>query len=96
MINSLPPGFIMFIGAFLIPFLPKLGRQVYMIFLVILSAFSLFNGFGTHLTINVLDYDFIINHSDNLSLPFAIVFHIAAFITIIYGSHKDDWKENLL
>ena len=34
MINSLPPGFIMFIGAFLIPFLPKLGRQVYMIFLV--------------------------------------------------------------
>ena len=95
MINSLPPGFIMFIGAFLIPFLPKLGRQVYMIFLVILSAFSLFNGFGTHLTINVLDYNFIINHSDNLSLPFAIVFHIAAFITIIYGAHKDDWKESV-
>ena len=95
MINSLPPGFIMFIGAFLIPFLPKLGRQVYMIFLVLLSSFSLFNGFGTHLTINVLDYNFIINHSDNLSLPFAIVFHIAAFITIIYGSHKDDWKENI-
>ena len=95
MINSLPPGFIMFIGAFLIPFLPKIGRQVYMIFLVILSAFSLFNGFGTHLTINVLDYNFIINHSDNLSLPFAIVFHIAAFITIIYGAHKDDWKESV-
>ena len=95
MINSLPPGFIMFIGAFLIPFLPKIGRQVYMIFLVILSAFSLFNGFGTHLTINVLDYNFVINHSDNLSLPFAIVFHIAAFITIIYGAHKDDWKENV-
>ena len=95
MINSLPPGFIMFIGAFLIPFLPKLGRQVYMIFLVLLSAFFLFNGFGTHLTINVLDYNFIINHSDNLSLPFAIVFHIAAFITIIYGAHKDDWKESV-
>ncbi len=95
MINSVPPGFIMFIGAFLIPFLPKIGRQVYMIFLVILSAFSLFNGFGTHLTINVLDYNFIINHSDNLSLPFAIVFHIAAFITIIYGAHKDDWKESV-
>ena len=38
---------------------------------------------------------FIINHSDNLSLPFAIVFHIAAFITIIYGAHKDDWKESV-
>jgi len=25
MINSLPPGLIMFIGAFLIPFLPKIG-----------------------------------------------------------------------
>ena len=44
MINSLPPGFIMFIGAFLIPFLPKLGRQVYMIFLVLLSSFHYLMG----------------------------------------------------
>ena len=95
MINTFPPGLIMFLGAFLIPFLPHLTRQIYMIFLVFLSALSLMNGFGTHLTINLLDYDFIIYHSDNLSFPFAIVFHIAAFITIIYGSHKIDWKENV-
>ena len=95
MINTFPPGLIMFLGAFLIPFLPHLTRQIYMIFLVFLSALSLMNGFGTHLTINLLDYNFIIYHSDNLSFPFAIVFHIAAFITIIYGSHKIDWKENV-
>ena len=95
MINTFPPGLIMFLGAFLIPFLPHLTRQIYMIFLVFLSALSLMNGLGTHLTINLLDYNFIIFHSDNLSFPFAIVFHIAAFITIIYGSHKIDWKENV-
>ena len=94
MINSLPPGLVMFVGAFLIPFIPYMTRQIYMIFLVIVSAFSLLNGFGTHLILNVLNYDFIIYHSDNLTLPFAIVFHIAAFITIIYGMHKNDWKES--
>ena len=95
MINSIPPGLIMFIGAFLIPFLPYLTRQIYMIFLVALSAMSLMNGGGTHLILNILNYDFIIYHADNLSFPFAIVFHIAAFITVIYGSHKKDWKENV-
>ena len=60
MINSIPPGLIMFIGAFLIPFLPYLTRQIYMIFLVALSAMSLMNGGGTHLILNILNYDFII------------------------------------
>ncbi len=95
MINSFPPGLIMFIGAFLIPFFPYVARQFYMIVLVLFSALSLMNGFGTHLTLNILDYDFIIYHADNLSFPFAIVFHIAAFITIIYGCHKKDWKESM-
>ena len=94
MINSLPPGFIMFLGSFLIPFFPHIYRQIYMFFLIAVSAYSLTLGEGTHLIINYVNIDFIVYHSDNLSLPFAIVFHIAAFLIVIYGSHNKDWKEH--
>ena len=95
MINSIPPGLIMFLGSFLIPFFPHISRQIYMFVLVFLSASSLFLGDGTHLIINFMDINFIINHSDELSFPFAIVFHIAAILIIIYGSHIKEWREHL-
>ena len=85
----------MFLGSFLIPLFPHFFRQIYMILLIVISAFSLTSGQGTHLVINSMGIDFIIFHSDNLSFPFAVVFHIAAFLTIIYGIHNRDWKENV-
>ena len=87
MINSIPPGLVMFLGAFLVPLFPHIYRQFYMIFLVLLSAISLFSAAGSHLIIQVQDIQFLLHHSDNLSFPFAIVFHIAAFLVIIYGGH---------
>ena len=95
MINSFPPGLVMFLGAFLVPFFPHIYRQFYMLFLVFLSASTLFSAEGSHLIIQLQDIQFILHHSDNLSFPFAIVFHIAAFLVIIYGSHIKDWKEQL-
>ncbi|MFL2813581.1 MAG: Na(+)/H(+) antiporter subunit D [Candidatus Puniceispirillales bacterium] len=95
MINSFPPGLVMFLGAFLVPFFPHIYRQFYMLFLVFLSASALFSAEGSHLIIQLQDIEFILHHSDNLSFPFAIVFHIAAFLVIIYGSHIKDWKEQL-
>ena len=95
MINSFPPGLVMFLGAFLVPFFPHIYRQLYMLFLVFLSASALFSAAGSHLIIQLQDIEFILHHSDNLSFPFAIVFHIAAFLVIIYGSHIKDWKEQL-
>ena len=95
MINSFPPGLVMFLGAFLVPFFPHIYRQFYMLFLVFLSASALLSPEGSHFIIQLQDIKFILHHSDNLSLPFAIVFHIAAFLVIIYGSHIKDWKEQL-
>ena len=66
-----------------------------MFLLVILSAISLFSSEGAHLIIELNNIKFILHHSDNLSFPFAIVFHIAAFLIIIYGSHVKDWREQL-
>ena len=95
MINSFPPGLVMFLGAFLVPFFPHIYRQFYMLFLVFLSVSALFSSEGSHLIIQLQNIEFILHHSDNLSFPFAIVFHIAAFLVIIYGSHIKDWKEQL-
>ena len=95
MINSFPPGLVMFLGAFVVPFFPHIYRQFYMLFLVFLSASALFSSEGSYLIIQLQNIEFILHHSDNLSFPFAIVFHIAAFLVIIYGAHIKDWKEQL-
>ena len=95
MINSFPPGLVMFLGAFLVPFFPHIYRQFYMLFLVFLSASALLSPEGSHFIIQLQNIQFVLHHSDNLSFPFAIVFHIAAFLVIIYGSHIEDWKEQL-
>ena len=95
MISNFPPGFIMIIGALLIPFLPHMIRQIYMMILVLISAYSLTLGFGIHSTINVMGFDFILFQSDSLSLPFAIIFHIAAALNVIYGAHEKQWKQHV-
>ena len=95
MISNFPPGFIMIIGALLIPFLPHIIRQIYMMILVLISAYSLTLGFGIHSTINVMGFDFILFQSDSLTLPFAIIFHIAAALNVIYGAHENQWKQHV-
>ncbi len=95
MISNFPPGFIMIIGALLIPFLPHMIRQIYMMILVLISAYSLTLGFGIHSTINIMGFDFILFQSDSLTLPFAIIFHIAAALNVIYGAHEKQWKQHV-
>ena len=95
MISSFPPGLIMMIGALLIPFLPHIIRQIYMIVLILVSAYALTLGFGIHSKIDVMNFEFIIFQSDSLTLPFAIIFHIAAILNVIYGAHEKHWNQHL-
>jgi len=95
MIDSFPPGMIMVIGALLIPFLPHIVRQIFMMLLVLLSAYPLTLGIGVHTTINFFDLEFILFQSDALTFPFAIIFHIAAVLNIIYGAHVKHWKQHV-
>ena len=95
MISSFPPGLIMIIGALLIPFLPHIIRQIYMMVLILVSAYALTLGFGIHSKIEIMDIQFIIFQSDALTLPFAIIFHIAAILNVIYGAHEKDWNQHV-
>ena len=95
MINSFPPGLIMMIGALLIPFLPHIIRQIYMLILILISAYALTLGFGVHSKIELMNIEFIIFQSDTLTLPFAIIFHIAAILNVIYGAHEKHWNQHV-
>ena len=95
MISSFPPGLIMIIGALLIPFLPHIIRQIYMMVLILVSAYALTMGFGIHSKIEIMDIQFIIFQSDALTLPFAIIFHIAAILNVIYGAHEKHWNQHV-
>ena len=95
MISNFPPGLIMMIGALLIPFLPHIIRQIYMLILILISAYALTLGFGVHSKIELMDIEFIIFQSDTLTLPFAIIFHIAAILNVIYGAHEKHWNQHV-
>ena len=94
MISAFPPGFIMIIGAILVPFLPHIIRQIYMICLILISSYALTLGYGIHSSIDLLGFQFILFQADNLTLPFAIIFHIAAALNVIYGAHEKDWRQH--
>ena len=95
MMNNFPPGFVMIIGALLIPFLPHIIRQIYMLVLILTSAYALTLGFGIHTKITLMDFEFILFQSDPLTLPFAIIFHVAAVLNVIYGAHVKLWNQHM-
>ena len=95
MMNNFPPGFVMIIGALLIPFLPHIIRQIYMLVLILTSAYTLTLGFGIHTKITLMDFEFILFQSDPLTLPFAIIFHVAAVLNVIYGAHVKHWNQHM-
>ena len=94
MISHMPPGLIMILAAFLLPVIPHVWRQIYMLGAIALSAYGLFLGAGTHLVLTVLGLDLILYQADALSLPFAIIFHLAAALNVIYSWHDRDWQHN--
>ena len=94
MISHMPPGLIMILAAFLLPVIPHVWRQIYMLGAIALSAYGLFLGAGTHLVWTVLGLDLILYQADTLSLPFAIIFHLAAALNVIYSWHDRDWQQH--
>ena len=95
MTSSMIPGLWMIIASILLPIIPHYFRQPTMILSVVLSSLSLLNGFGTFLTWDILGFNLTLYHSDNLTLPFAIIFHIASLLVIIYGWHNKNLIENM-
>lgn len=95
MIDSVPPGLIFLLGAFLIPLIkPRALKQIYLLFLPLLALFSILQmEIGSTLTYKFLEYELIFIKVDALSLCVAYVFVIIAFLAMVYSLHiEDDWQ----
>ena len=93
---EIPPFLPFFIGALIAAFTRGVVRNVIMIAIPIVSGLHLWMvPEGIHLQFAFLDYQLITYRADKLSLMFGYVFHIAAFIGIIYSLHVRDTMQQV-
>ncbi|MBL4575273.1 MAG: Na(+)/H(+) antiporter subunit D [Opitutaceae bacterium] len=86
MSNSIPPQFILLIGALLIPLFRGKLKLGYML---ALPVFAFYNYLqmpeGVYWTFELLDFKLIFGRADKLSLIFVNIFTVVTFIAVIYN-----------
>jgi len=90
MASSVPPFLIFFLGSLLVPFLkdaPRL-RAVWLVLIPVVGALNVWGiQEGFELQYQLLGYTLTPVRADRLSLLFGYLFHLGAFIAIIYSLH---------
>ena len=91
MIIDLPPGFILILGAALVPLLRGRLRSAWLLLLPIIGFVQLL-GFshGEYGHITIFGYTLTLTRIDKLSLVFAYIFHIGALLFLIYSLYFKD------
>ncbi|MCP5420997.1 MAG: Na(+)/H(+) antiporter subunit D [Gammaproteobacteria bacterium] len=92
MIDGLNPALIFIVGGALVPFVPQgFARNVYLLLLPVLSFVQLWTlPHGDFAVVHAFGLTLTTLRVDNLSFVFAVVFHIAAFLSVIYALHLRD------
>ncbi|MBM3174821.1 MAG: Na(+)/H(+) antiporter subunit D [Chloroflexi bacterium] len=85
---SLPPATILFLGAVLLPLLPRRMRSAALLVFPALTFFWLiYLNPGDNLSVHFLDYNLVVTRVDQLSLCFGYVFALITFLGGIYSYH---------
>jgi multicomponent Na+:H+ antiporter subunit D len=86
------PALFFILGAFLIPVFKGWLKKVYLLAIPAVAFLTVLNlNIGTYGEINYLGFNILLGRVDRLSLVFAHVFTLMAFIGVIYGLHvKED------
>ncbi|MFC1799128.1 Na(+)/H(+) antiporter subunit D [Thermodesulfobacteriota bacterium] len=89
MIEIVPPAFIYFIGALVLPLVKnRLARQVTALIIPLIAFIDLIHMQpGVYWTYRFLDYELVLGRVDRLSMIFAYVFVIISFISMLYAIH---------
>ncbi len=95
MIDGMTPAVIFILGALLLPFLRERPRKALLLLLPVLGLVQLFmvNPLDQGV-IQFFDYKIVTLRIDTLSLVFATIFHIAAFIVALYSLHVRDLMQH--
>jgi len=84
------PGMILIIGALAVPLLPSSIRHGYMLALIAVSGWSVWQmSPGQTITVTLAGIDLILVRAEAITKPFALVFHIAAALNVIYAMHEN-------
>lgn len=96
-ISELPPFIPLFIGGLLALVTRGRLRSGLMIAAPLLGGLHLWFGVpeGTVWTVSILEFELTLMRADRLSLIFGYIFHIAAFITVIYSLHLRDTMQHV-
>ncbi|MDQ2694661.1 MAG: Na(+)/H(+) antiporter subunit D [Pseudomonadota bacterium] len=91
MIDGLNPALVLILGAAAVAFLDGRRRDLYMLALPVLGLAQLLGlSFGDHAPAAIFGYPLVTLRLDPLSRVFAIIFHIAAFLGVLYALHLRD------
>ena len=80
--TNMIPGLWMILVSIFLPVIPQYFRQPVMLLSVAASALSLLNGFGVFVEWEILGNTLILYQADNLTLPFALIFHLASVLVL--------------
>ena len=93
---EIPPFLPFFIGALIAAVTRGTVRNIIMLAIPIVSGLHLWMvPEGVHLQFAFLDYQLVPYRADKLSMMFGYVFHIAAFIGILYALHVRDTMQQV-
>ena len=88
---NLPPGLIIILGALLVPLFRGRAQALYMLALPVVSLVQVLGlPHGEFGQVSFLSYMLTTIRVDPLSLVFGIIFHIAAFLSVLYALHVKD------
>ena len=95
LLHRLPPGWVLILGGLAVPLIPQRLRPVWLVAIPVLSGAHLLTlPSGLRLTVSWLGLDLTPVRVDGLSLPFGIVFHLAALLAVIYALHVKDLRQH--
>ena len=94
--SSLPPGMVLVLGALAVPFLKGHIRKLWMLALPVVSFLHMRSFGGDFVAQSTFfGYDLTPIRIDALSLVWGYVFHIVAFLTVVYALHVKDKVQNV-
>jgi len=97
MTSSVLPALVFFAGAALVAVLPSRLRPAISLLVPVAGALNLwlYVESGTSWQVGVFDYSLTLMQVDRLSLLFGYLFHLAAFIGVVYALHVRDTTQQV-
>jgi multicomponent Na+:H+ antiporter subunit D len=92
MIDVVPPALVFIVGALVVPLIKGKWKSAFLLLLPVIGFINLINiPEGSNFVVSAFGLKFIFGRVDRLSLLFGYIYHIIAFVALLYSLHvKDD------